>query len=92
MTAMQMGLVEPEDVPRLTVDGAPNTHPDPAAYAAALTGDGYGWLNTLAGAAQETPETCPSCRTPMVLPDWAPVLWTCPVCHPAEATGEVSAR
>lgn len=83
----QMGLFEPEAIPRLTVDGAPNTHPDPAAYDAALAGDGYGWLDALAGADREDAPACPVCRAPMVLPGWAPVLWTCPACHPAEADG-----
>lgn len=49
----------------------------------ALAGDEYAWLKAMLPAPQ--PPQCETCRTPMRLPADAPVLWTCPRCHPAEA-------
>ena len=57
---------------------------DPAAYDAALTGDGYGWLADLLAAPQ--PPACQGCGQPMSLPAAAPVLWACPACYPHEAS------
>ena len=54
-----------------------------AAVDAALAGDGYAWLKAMLRPPQ--PPQCETCRTPMRLPAGAPVLWTCPRCHPAEA-------
>jgi hypothetical protein len=73
--------VEPE--PAAPVSGVSAGRFDPAAYDAALTGDGYGWLAGLLPAPQPPP--CETCGRPMTLPAAAPVLWACPACHPEEA-------
>jgi hypothetical protein len=57
---------------------------DPGASDAALAGDGYGWLAELLPA--PAAPTCEECGAVMVLPGAAPVLWTCPACHPAEVS------
>ena len=72
-----------EPVPAAPVSGVPAGRFDPAAYDAALTGDGYGWLADLLAAPQ--PPACEGCGQPMSLPAAAPVLWACPACQPAEA-------
>lgn len=56
---------------------------DPAAWDAALAGDGYGWLADLLP--KPAPLACERCARPMRLPAAAPVLWACPACHPGEA-------
>jgi hypothetical protein len=62
--------------------GVAYAHTDPAGSDAALTGDAYGWLAGLLPA--PAPPVCEHCDTTMVLPASAPVLWTCPACHPSE--------
>ncbi|MFI7145110.1 hypothetical protein ACIBO2_09360 [Nonomuraea sp. NPDC050022] len=64
------------------VSGLPYLAADPAGSDAALAGDGYGWLAAALPAPR--PPACPVCHRPTVLPASAPVLWTCPHCHPAE--------
>ncbi|MFI6530829.1 hypothetical protein ACIBHY_00195 [Nonomuraea sp. NPDC050547] len=56
---------------------------NPAASDAALAGDGYEWL--AAALPAPSPPTCPTCHGLTLLPAGAPVLWTCPHCHPVEA-------
>jgi hypothetical protein len=63
--------------------GVPAGQFDPAAYDAALTGDGYGWLAGLLPAPQSP--ACGGCGQPMTLPAAAPVVWACLACHPGEA-------
>jgi hypothetical protein len=70
--------------PAEPVSGVPAGRFDPAAYDAALAGDGYGWLTALLPGPQ--PPACEACGQPMSLPAAAPVLWACPACHPGEAT------
>jgi hypothetical protein len=72
----------PEQAPAVA-SGIGATRTDPAASDAALTGDAYGWLTELL----PTPAApaCERCEGAMVLPVTAPVLWTCPICHPQEA-------
>jgi len=81
MTAPLFG----EDTPAAAVaSGARGaSRPDPAASDAALVGDGFGWLAALLPTPR--PPVCERCGQPMVLPAGAPVLWTCPACHPQEA-------
>ena len=79
----QTALFTIESEPAEPVSGVPAGRFDPAAYDAALTGDGYGWLADLLPAPQAP--TCERCGQPMRLPGAAPVLWACPACHPAEA-------
>jgi hypothetical protein len=69
------------------VSGVPGARRHPAASDTALTGDEYGWLaDLLATILPETPPpACEGCGRPAVLPTTAPVLWTCPDCHPSEA-------
>ncbi|MFG3442846.1 hypothetical protein ACGF0J_36865 [Nonomuraea sp. NPDC047897] len=71
------------DLAGTAVSGVPYQATDPAASDAELRGDGYGWL----AAALPAPRSpaCPTCHRPAVLPTAAPVLWTCPYCHPTEA-------
>ncbi len=88
VTAVTMGepaaLFDLAPAPAEPVTGIPAGRFDPAAYDAALTGDGYDWLTGLLASPQ--PPVCPSCGQPMRLPPAAPVLWFCPACYPAEAT------
>jgi hypothetical protein len=84
MTTSQATLFAAEPAPAEPVSGVPAGRYDPAAYDAALTGDGYGWLAHLLGSPQ--PPACEGCGQPMVLPAAAPVLWACPACHPGEAS------
>jgi hypothetical protein len=70
--------------PAAPVSGVPAGRFDPAAYDAALAGDGYGWLASLLGSQQ--PPACEACGRLMRLPAAAPVLWACPACHPGEAS------
>ena len=79
----QTALFVVETAPAAPVSGVPAGLYDPAAYDAALTGDGYGWLADLLAAPQ--PPACEGCGRPMSLPAAAPVLWACPACQPAEA-------
>ncbi len=79
----QAALFTAEPVPAAPVSGVPAGRFDPAASDAALAGDGLGWLTDLLPSPQ--PPVCESCRQPMSLPAAAPVLWTCPACHPQEA-------
>lgn len=72
-----------EPAPAELVSGVPAGRFDPAAYDAALTGDGYGWLAGLLPGPQ--PPACEGCGRPMSLPAAAPVLWACPACQPGEA-------
>ncbi|MFC4588622.1 hypothetical protein [Sphaerisporangium corydalis] len=65
------------------ISGVTSAGADPAASDAALAGDGYLWL--AAALPRPRPPACQRCRTPEVLPASAPVLWTCPACHPQEA-------
>ncbi|MFC4529136.1 hypothetical protein [Sphaerisporangium dianthi] len=65
------------------VSGVPYLGADPAVSDAALVGDGYGWLAAALPAPAAPP--CPDCTLPQILPASAPVLWTCPRCHPLEA-------
>jgi len=65
------------------ISGLARIAADPAVSDAALAGDGYGWLAAVLPAPE--PPSCPACRRPTVLPSAAPVLWTCPRCHPEEA-------
>ncbi|MGW4640777.1 hypothetical protein ACWEN6_19745 [Sphaerisporangium sp. NPDC004334] len=65
------------------VSGVPYLGTDPAASDAALAGDGYGWLAAALPAPTAPP--CSACHRPQILPTSAPVLWTCPRCHPLEA-------
>jgi hypothetical protein len=65
------------------INGVPAGRFDPAAYDAALTGDGYGWLASLLPAPRHP--ACDGCGQPMTLPAAVPVLWACPACHPGEA-------
>jgi ribosomal protein L37AE/L43A len=84
MTApAQAALFTVEAEPAAPVSGAPAGRYGPAAYDAALTGDGYGWLADLLAAPQ--PPACERCGQPMSLPAAAPVLWACPACQPGEA-------
>jgi hypothetical protein len=82
-TDHQTALFAVETAPTEPVSGVPAGRYDPAAYDAALTGDGYGWLADLLAAPQ--PPACAGCGQPMSLPAVAPVLWACPACQPAEA-------
>ncbi|MCW2945290.1 MAG: hypothetical protein JWR24_2007 [Actinoallomurus sp.] len=78
----QIGLfAEAEEAPAV-VSGIRYARTDPGASDAALTGDGYGWLARLLPT--PTPPICEHCQHAMVLPASAPVLWTCPACHPQE--------
>ncbi len=79
----QAALFTVETEPAAPVSGVPSGRYDPAAYDAALTGDGYGWLADLLPGPQ--PPACERCGRPMSLPAAAPVLWACPACHPGEA-------
>ena len=84
MTApAQTALFTVEAESAAPVSGVPAGRFDPAAYDAALTGDGYGWLAGLLPAPQRP--ACEGCGRPMSLPVAAPVLWACLVCHPGEA-------
>ena len=84
MTApAQTALFTVEAAPAAPVSGVSAGRFDPAAYDAALTGDGYRWLADLLTAPQ--PPACEGCGQPMSLPAAAPVLWACPACQPAEA-------
>ncbi|MCA2227401.1 hypothetical protein [Nonomuraea aurantiaca] len=74
-------LTASDDAERV-VSGVRFIAADPAASDAALIGDGYGWLAAALPAPR--PPTCPACHRPTVLPAAAPVLWTCPRCHPTE--------
>ncbi len=65
------------------VSGLPAGRFAPAASDAALAGDGYQWLRALLPALQ--PPACETCGQPMRLPAAAPILWTCPACHPGDA-------
>jgi len=69
--------------PATPVSGITAGQAGPAAYAAALAGDGYGWLADLLPAPH--PPACQRCGQRMRLPAAAPVLWGCPACHPREA-------
>ena len=80
----QTALFTVEPAPVAPVSGVLAGRFDPAAYDAALTGDGYGWLANLLPAPQ--PPACDGCGRPMRLPAAAPVLWACPACHPGEAS------
>jgi ribosomal protein L37AE/L43A len=85
MTApAQAALFTVEAEPAAPVSGVPAGRFGPAAYDAALTGDGYGWLSDLLSGPQ--PPACEGCGQPMSLPAAAPVLWACPACHPREAS------
>ena len=85
MTAAEpAALFTCDPAPAEPVSGVPAGRFDPAAYDAALTGDGYGWLAALLAAPQ--PPACEGCGQPMSLPAAAPVLWACPACHPQEAS------
>ncbi|WP_433516471.1 hypothetical protein ACQP2T_13415 [Nonomuraea sp. CA-143628] len=66
-----------------SISGLAHVSADPAVSDAALTSDGYTWLAAILPA--PTPPVCAACRHPTVLPPTAPVLWTCPRCHPQEA-------
>ncbi len=79
----QTALFTVDAAPAAPVSGVPAGRYDPAAYDAALTGDGYRWLADLLPAPQ--PPACEECGQPMSLPAAAPVLWACPACQPAEA-------
>lgn len=78
----QIGLFT-ADTPPTVASGIGATRTDPAVSDTALTGDGYGWLAALLP--DPEPPACETCGTAMVLPATAPVLWTCPTCHPQEA-------
>ena len=80
----QAALFGAGPAPAPPVSGVPAGRFGPAAYDAALTGDGYGWLADLLAAPQ--PPACERCGQPMSLPAVAPVLWACPACHPGEAS------
>ena len=80
----QAALFTVETEPAAPVSGVPAGRFGPAAYDAALAGDGYGWLAGLLPAPQ--PPACERCGRPMSLPAAAPVLWACPACHPGEAS------
>jgi hypothetical protein len=82
--AAQDALFTVKAEPAVAVSGVPARRFDPAAYDAALTGDGYGWLAGLLPGPQ--PPACGGCGRPMTLPAAAPVLWACPACQPAEVT------
>jgi len=82
-TPAQAALFAVEAEPAAPICGVPAGRFDPAAYDAALTGDGYRWLAALLPAPQPPP--CEGCGQPMTLPAAAPVLWACPSCQPAEA-------
>lgn len=62
----------PSQPPALPYQAAP-----PAAYSAALAGDGLDWLGALLPPPR--PLVCPQCRRPMRLPA-VPLLWQCPIC------------
>lgn len=79
----QASLFEPPDSARAVASGVRFIAADPATSDAALAGDGYGWL--AAALPTPRPPACPACRRPAVLPARAPVVWTCPHCHPMEA-------
>jgi hypothetical protein len=84
MSADQPGLFT--DLPEqglAVASGVGAARIDPAVSDAALTGDSYGWLAELLSAV--APPECERCSGPMELPATAPVLWTCPACHPQEA-------
>jgi hypothetical protein len=66
-----------------SISGVAHVAADPAVSDAALVGDGYDWVVAVLPAPR--PPSCPACRCSMVLPPAAPVLWTCPRCHPQEA-------
>lgn len=74
---------DPAPAPEEQVSGARAGQFDPAAWDAALSGDGYGWLAGLLP--EPTAPACERCARPMRLPVAAPVLWACPACHPEEA-------
>jgi len=85
MTApAQAALFTVEAEPAAPVSGVPAGRFGPAAYDAALAGDGYGWLAGLLPTPQSP--ACEGCGRPMSLPAAAPVLWACPACHPGEAS------
>lgn len=75
-------VVAPDDADA-AVSGVHFAAADPTTSDAALAGDGYGWL--AAALPAPSPPTCPTCHRATVLPAGAPVLWTCPHCHPVEA-------
>jgi hypothetical protein len=77
----QIRLFTPDTSPTVA-SGITATRTDPATSDAALAGDGYGWLTALLPTPQ--PPDCEACGTAMALPASAPVLWTCPACHPQE--------
>ncbi len=77
------GALFTADAPPAVASGIPYRPTDPAASDAALTGDGYAWLAALLP--DPEPPACEACGAVMVLPAAAPVLWTCPTCHPSEA-------
>jgi ribosomal protein L37AE/L43A len=79
----QNALFTVEAAPAAPVSGISAGRFGPAAYDAALTGDGYRWLADLLPGPQ--PPACEGCGRPMSLPAAAPVLWACPACHPGEA-------
>jgi ribosomal protein L37AE/L43A len=79
----QTALFAVDAAPAEPVSGVPAGRYGPAAYDAALTGDGYGWLADLLPA--PLPPVCERCGEPMTLPAAAPVLWACPACQPREA-------
>jgi hypothetical protein len=84
MTApAQDALFDAEPAAQPPVTGVAAGRFDPAAYDAALAGDGYGWLAALLPAPQPPP--CEGCGLPMALPATAPALWACPACHPQQA-------
>lgn len=78
----QTSLFNTPDRSPAVASGVTFRHTDPAAYDAALIGDGYGWLAALLP--DPAPPACETCDAVMVLPASAPVLWTCPACHPGE--------
>ena len=80
----QDALFDAEPATPSLVSGVPAGRFGPAAYDAALTGDGYGWLADMLPAPQPPP--CQTCGQSMTLPTAAPVLWACPACHPGEAS------
>jgi hypothetical protein len=89
----QLALLTAVAEPPAVASGVAGARRDPAPYDTALTGDRYDWLTTLPTVLLPTgtapvpaPPACDGCGQAMLLPAAAPVLWTCPACHPAEVS------
>lgn len=84
MTSSDQGALFIADAAPAVASGVAYRRTDPAIGDAALIGDGFGWLAALLPEPERP--ACEHCGGSMVLPASAPVLWTCPACHPAEVS------